>query len=98
MEGAGIEVRRRMLALQLQSLDVAEELMALGDDKVRASLVVATWDRTGLGPKSTLEVTERSEDLSALTREQLALRAEAAAQRLRSLRHADEDDELATKH
>jgi hypothetical protein len=85
LEGANLEVRRRMVALQLQSLDVAEELIANGEDRVRATLVVATWDRTGLGPKSTLEVKDAPDDLSELSREELAARAEAAAERLRRI-------------
>lgn len=59
------QVQRRLLALQEKSIKVAESLLLGSEDKVRASIVVAIWDRTGLGPKSTI-VLDKKEDLSGL--------------------------------
>lgn len=85
-EGEATEsIRRRMLSLQEQSISVAEDLMVMGDDRVRQSLVVAIWDRTGLGPKSTVAIKEAEDDLMSLSEEELATRAERAAKRFREL-------------
>lgn len=64
--------KRRMLALQAQALDVMEDLLVMGDDKVRASMVVAVLDRSGFGPKSVIQLDKSDDDISNMTDEQLA--------------------------
>lgn len=71
-----------MLALQDTALDVAEELILTGEDKIRATMVVAILDRTGLGPKSTISV-EKQADLSHLTDEELAAQVDALSKQVR---------------
>jgi hypothetical protein len=63
---------RRMLELRGAAIDALDELIMFSpDDKVKLSAALAVLDRTGLGPKSTLTVEEKAEDLSKLTLAQL---------------------------
>ncbi len=65
-------IQRKLLALQEKSIATAEELLISGDDKIRATVLIAIWDRTGLGPKSTLTVNSERPDLSPLSMQELA--------------------------
>ena len=77
-------IQRRLLALQEKSVGVLEEIFAASDDKTRLSAVIAVLDRTGFGPKSTVEVKDAPEDLSQLSAEELAARTDAVSERARS--------------
>ena len=78
-----------------QPLD-AEELLALGDDETRRAVMVAVWDRSGLGPKSTVVTETKAHDLSGLTDEELAEANEAASRRLRELSLSKREGERRT--
>lgn len=94
LHGANIEhvkdaQARRLLSLQETALDVMDELMASAEDKVRAIVSVAVLDRTGMGPKSTVQVETQTplddksdEELAALLKE-LGTQAEQNARQQR---------------
>lgn len=46
----------RLKALQDPAITRAEQIIRHGDDNVAGRMVVAVWDRTGLGPHSTVNV------------------------------------------
>lgn len=80
------QILRKMLSLQEKSVAALEDLLITsGDDKVRLAAALAILDRTGLGPKSTLQVDNRQEDLTQFTELEVADRAEKASKRLREL-------------
>jgi hypothetical protein len=80
------QILRKMLALQEKAVTSLEDLLVCSmDDKVRLAAATAILDRTGLGPKSTLQVDNRQEDLSQFTELEVAERAEKASKRLREL-------------
>jgi hypothetical protein len=84
-------VQRRLLALQEKSVEVAESLLMYAEDeKVRVAVMVAIWDRTGLGPRSIVAVESQREDLSTLTDSEILARAESATQRLKLMQASEQ--------
>lgn len=49
-------VQRKLLALQEKAVETLAELFLMADDKVRLAAATVVLDRTGLGPKSTVEI------------------------------------------
>lgn len=71
LKDATASQQRRLLALQEVAIDVAEELLICAtDERVKLSAALAIFDRTGMGPKSTVAV-EQSADLSTLSIDEL---------------------------
>ena len=78
---------RRIVANQDRAIHALETLVETAEDeRVKLSAAVAILDRSGLGPKSTIEV-EKS-DLEHLTQEELEQRAERLLQALREKKAA----------
>lgn len=77
-------IQRRLLALQEKSVGVLEEIFAASDDRTRLSAVLGVLDRTGFGPKSTIEVTDK-ENLSSLSAEDLAARLDSKSDHAKSI-------------
>lgn len=85
MPRAREQMQRRLLALQEKSIDTVEQIFAAcDDDKVRLAAAVAVFDRTGLGPKSTVDVHQHA-DVKHLTTEQIAAELETMAKSARAL-------------
>jgi hypothetical protein len=62
--------------LQEVAIDVTEELLICAvDDRVKLNAALAIFDRTGMGPKSTVAV-EKSADLSNMSIDDLTLELE----------------------
>jgi hypothetical protein len=60
------------------------EIIEQGDDQTAIKAIQILLDRSGFGPKSSLDVTTTSVDLSSLSRAELADRASAIERRLRA--------------
>lgn len=72
LETADADARRRLLALRIDSIEALEELLTVSqDDEIRLRAALAVLDRTGHGPKSTLELQKTRPDLAGLTIEEL---------------------------
>ncbi len=80
--------QRQLLAAQQVAIDVTEELMVCAvDERVRLNAALAILDRTGLGPKSTLTVDDKREDLSSLSWQELTAESERLGQLAREELH-----------
>jgi hypothetical protein len=76
------EVRGRMSQLVPQALRTLEYNMRCGDARVEVMAATAVLDRAGYGVQSKVTIDESRDDLSSLTREELAARAAAVARQL----------------
>lgn len=91
-------MQRRLLSLQEKAIKALETLFDFcADDRVTLEAAKAVLDRTGLGPRSTLQVDQRQEDLSNLSELELAERAEKASKRLRELHMLRMSDDVAKR-
>lgn len=74
--------RAKLLSLINPALTTLEDCLSPSvDDKVRLAAAKIILDRTGFGPSMTMRVTEETEDLSALSIEELRARRDALVQR-----------------
>lgn len=60
------------------------DAMQHGDYNVAAKAAQTVLDRTGFGPKSTVDINTVNVDLTSLSRDELASRAEQIAQQIRT--------------
>lgn len=83
------EGKRKLSELVDAAFNTLEQAMELADyaTAVRAATVIL--DRTGFGPKSTMDVNTTHIDLSSLSKEQLAARASKVAEMIRGVRNAE---------
>lgn len=65
------------------AFNTLEEAMIFGDYSTATKAAQITLDRAGYGPKSTVDINQTSLDLSALSKEELAQRAQKLADHLR---------------
>jgi hypothetical protein len=84
-------IMRRLLALQEKSLVALEELFDFADDRTRLAAIVAVFDRTGFGPKSTLAIEESEQDVTSMTLDELAEHSDRLGHRARELKRMHED-------
>jgi len=66
-----------------RAFEALEEAMDSADHQTAVKAAQIILDRTGFGPKSTVDVNTTHLDLTEMTREQLAERASQLAKRLR---------------
>lgn len=79
-------ITKRLLDLRYVGVDTLEEMMIYAfDERVRVSATMALFDRTGHGPKSTIEIEKHETDFSTLTDEQIAASIADLQSRLSSL-------------
>jgi hypothetical protein len=69
------------------ALRTLEMAMRVADWPTAVKASLGILDRAGLGPRSTIEIDDLQRDLSVLSREQLAARAEALASHIRATVH-----------
>jgi hypothetical protein len=75
--------QRRLLELQERSMRIANEMFDFGDDRVKTTVMLAVWDRTGLTPRAAFGQPSSEAD-STLTNEEIATRLEEQAKKLRA--------------
>jgi hypothetical protein len=75
--------QRTLFAMVERAFETLEDAMATADHQTAIKAAQIILDRTGFGPKSTVEVNSTHLDLTEMTRDQLADRAAQLAVRLR---------------
>ncbi len=81
--------KMRLLEMVETSFKTLEDAMLLADFPTAVKAAQIILDRTGFGPKSTVDVNAVHTDLSELTREQLAERAATLAARIKERQATD---------
>lgn len=76
------DMRARMDRLAPRAFRSLELDLTNGDGKIRVAAALGILDRCGFGPQSKITVDDNREDLSSLSREQLAARAAQIARQL----------------
>lgn len=84
------EIKTRLLKLAPKAFQTLELNLYCGDSKVEVQAAAIILDRCGFGPQSKITVDDQREDLSNLSREQLAARAAQVARQL--LEQQNDDD------
>lgn len=77
------DIRRRLHRAVPRAIQALEDAMSHGEhgEAIKAAQIIL--DRAGYGPKSTVQIEELPDDLSNLSAEELAARAERLAQALK---------------
>ena len=76
--------KRRLSAMVDRAFDVLSQIVVEADYPTALKAIQIILDRSGFGPKTSLDVTTTSIDLSAMTRDELAARAQQIATTLRT--------------
>jgi hypothetical protein len=76
------DMKTRLLKLAPKAFGALEDELLSGDGKVRVMAATAILDRCGFGPQSKLTLEDNREDLSSLSKAELAARAAQIARQI----------------
>lgn len=76
--------KQRLFQIVERAFQTLEEAMEKADYSTSVKAALGVLDRTGFGPKSSMDVTTTNIDLSNLTKEELAARAQKVAELIRA--------------